>query len=187
MKAYREDIRGRAAAQGRNPDEIKVMYLVIPTLGETTEEAVARRDRLTTSQAFAEQTLSLLSSITDIDFSQFDLDSTLPHLTTNGEQGSLDKFQQSGSGKTLRELIYDSADFCSSYPLCGTPSSVADEMEWLMDEVGGDGFLITLHNQGVSRRHVIEVTDGLIPELQGRGVVRTEYTQNTLRETLREF
>ena len=64
---------------------------------------------------------------------------------------------------------------------------MADEMEWLMDEVGGDGFLITLHNQGVSRRHVIEVTDGLVPELQRRGLVRTEYTQQTLRETLREF
>ncbi|WP_197374094.1 NtaA/DmoA family FMN-dependent monooxygenase [Mycolicibacterium baixiangningiae] len=187
MREYREDVRGRAAAQGRNPDEVKVMYLVVPTLGETTEEALARRERMVTSQAFAEQSLSLLSSITDIDFAQFDLDSPLPHLTTNGEQGSLDKFQQSGSGKTLRELVYESAEFSSSYPLIGTPSAVADEMEWLMDEVGGDGFLITLHNQGVSRRHVIEVTDGLVPELQRRGVVRTEYTQRTLRETLREF
>lgn len=187
MKEYRNDVRARAAAHGRNPDDVKVMFLVVPTLGETKDEALGRRERMATSEAFAEQTLSLISSITDIDFAQFELDSPLPHLTTNGEQGSLDKFQQWGSGKTLRQLVHDSAEFESSYPLIGTPSSVADEMQWLMDEVGGDGFLITLHNQGVSRRHVTEVTDGLVPELQRRGLVRTEYTKNTLRETLREF
>jgi hypothetical protein len=47
------------------------------------------------------------SSTSDIDFSKFDLDSELPRLTTNGEQGSLDAFAQWGSGKTLRQLVMD--------------------------------------------------------------------------------
>ena len=187
MKWYRNDIRERAAAHGRNPDDIKVLYLVIPTLAETKEEAYAKRDRMISSPAFIEQTLALVSAITDIDFSKYDLDSVLPHLTTNGEQGSFDKFQQSGSGKTLRQLIYESAEFDSSIELIGTPDQVAERMGEIIEEVGGDGFLITMHNQSVSRKQVIEVTDGLVPALKRRGLVRTEYQYPTLRENLRAF
>ena len=42
MKSYRDDVRARAAAQGRNPDDIKVLFVVSPTLGETEQEALAR-------------------------------------------------------------------------------------------------------------------------------------------------
>jgi long-chain alkane monooxygenase len=187
MKWYRNDIRERAKAHGRNPDDIKVLFLVIPTLAETHEEALAKKERLVSSQAFMEQTLGLISAITDIDFAKFDLDSPLPHLTTQGEQGSLDKFQQWGSGKTLRQLIYESSEFESSIELLGTPDSVADRMGEIIEETGGDGFLITTHNQATSRRQVLEVTEGLVPALQRRGLVRTAYEHATLRETLREF
>jgi FMN-dependent oxidoreductase (nitrilotriacetate monooxygenase family) len=187
MKWYRDDIRERAKAHGRNPDNIKVLFLVIPTLAETHEEALAKKERLVSSQAFMEQTLGLISAITDIDFAKFDLDSPLPHLTTQGEQGSLDKFQQWGSGKTLRQLIYESSEFESSIELLGTPDSVADRMGEIIEETGGDGFLITTHNQATSRRQVLEVTEGLVPALQRRGLVRTAYEHATLRETLREF
>jgi hypothetical protein len=115
------------------------------------------------------------------------VDSPLPHLTTQGEQGSLDKFQQSGSGKTLRQLIYESSEFESSIELLGTPDSVADRMAEIIEETGGDGFLITTHNQATSLRQVLEVTEGLVPALQRRGLVRTEYKYPTLRQNLREF
>jgi hypothetical protein len=32
-----------------------------------------------------------------------------------------------------------------------------------------------------------QITEGLVPALQRRGLVRTEYTQSHLRDTLREF
>jgi FMN-dependent oxidoreductase (nitrilotriacetate monooxygenase family) len=187
MKFYRDDIRARAEKNGRNPDDIKVLFLVIPTLGSTMEEALAKRDKMASSPAFVEQTLALVSAITDIDFSKFDLDSPVPPLTTNGEQGSLDKFTQFDSGKTLRQLAYESTEFESSIELIGTPDQVADRMGQIIEEVGGDGFLITTHNQRVSRSQIIEVTDGLVPALQRRGLTRTAYTYPTLRENLRDF
>jgi hypothetical protein len=64
---------------------------------------------------------------------------------------------------------------------------VADEMGAVMDEVGGDGFLITSPVMRLNRRYVTEITDGLIPELQKRGLVRSEYTTTMLRDHLREF
>ena len=50
-----------------------------------------------------------------------------------------------------------------------------------------DGFLIRDQMQSINRRAILEVTEGLVPVLQRRGLVRTEYTGNTLRETLKEF
>jgi hypothetical protein len=55
-----------------------------------------------------EYALSKHGSFTDVEFSKCDLDKPLPGtLATNGEQGSLDKLQQFGSGETLRQLIAD--------------------------------------------------------------------------------
>jgi hypothetical protein len=60
-------------------------------------------------------------------------------------------------------------------------------MEEAMAAIGGDGFLISTPFQRSSRRVVMEITEGLVPALQRRGLVRTAYTQTTLRDTLREF
>ena len=55
-----------------------------------------------------------------------------------------------------------------------------------MEEVGGDGFLFA--GASITRREMAEVTDGLVPELQRRGLVRSEYRTVQLRDTLfREF
>ncbi len=185
MKQYRDDVRSRAVAAGRNPDDIKVLFLIYPILGETAEEARAKQRRMVSAPDFIEAVLATTGTITDIDFSQFDLDAPLPHLTTNGEQGSLDKFQQWGSGKTLRQLCAERFD--TGFEVIGTPDQVADRLGEAMEAIGGDGFLISTPFQRVSRRFIVEICEGLVPALQRRGLVRQAYTGRTLRETLREF
>jgi FMN-dependent oxidoreductase (nitrilotriacetate monooxygenase family) len=187
LKSYRDDVRARAAAAGRNPDDIKVLFLVAPVLGETEEEAETRFRRIYTSPTYIEKVLASIGAITDIDFSTFDLDSELPRLTTNGEQGSLDAFAQWGSGKTLRQLAIEQVSRGLD-GLVGTPDKVADRMGAVMEEVGGDGFLITRpFTTIISRQYINEICEGLVPALQRRGLARTSYTKHTLRETLREF
>jgi long-chain alkane monooxygenase len=185
MKQYRDDVRAHAVNFGRDPDNIKVLFLVYPFLGETSEEALAKYRRMVTSENFVHAALASVGQITDIDFSRFDLDEPLPRITTNGEQGSLDKFAQWGTNKTLRQLA--SERFDSGLDLIGTPDEVADRMGRAMEEIGGDGFLISTPFQRVSRRYINEVCEGLVPALQRRGLVRETYTRSTLRETLREF
>lgn len=120
------------------------------------------------------------------DFSVFDLDEPLPAITTNGERGSLDKFAQWGSGKTLRQLAAERVD--RSIELVDTPDQVAERMGEVMEEVGGDGFLITRPGQtGLSRKYITEIADGLIPALQRRGLARTDYTHQHFRDNLLEF
>ena len=75
MKTYREDVRRRAVAIGRNPDDIKVLFLAYPTIDLSMEMARDRR-RLDMIEAekHMDATLSSMSRITGIDFSKFDLD-----------------------------------------------------------------------------------------------------------------
>jgi long-chain alkane monooxygenase len=135
--------------------------------------------------SFIEAALAGIGQITDIDFSVYELDKTLPKLTTNGESGALDKFQQWGSGKTLRQLATERFD--NGLDLIGSPDTVAERMAHAIEAVGGDGFLISTPFQRISRRYINEVCEGLVPALQRLGVVRTAYARSTLRETLREF
>ncbi|GBD50906.1 NtaA/DmoA family FMN-dependent monooxygenase [Methylopila sp. Yamaguchi] len=189
MRKFRADIRARAEKFGRDPDTIKVMFCVTPTLGETDDEARAKYERMLNSPHFIVDTLASLSAITEIDFAQYDLDRPLPEkLVTNGESGTLDKFQQWGSGKTLRELVVaGGGGLVSSVELVGTPDTVAERMGEVMAEVGGDGFLITTPVLRVSRRFITEVTDGLVPALQKRGLARTAYAHEKLRDNLLDF
>ena len=66
----------------------------------------------------------------------------------------------------------------------GTAEQVANKMIEVMDEVGGDGFLI--EGSGYNRQ-LPGLVNGVIPALQRAGAVRSEYEGNTLREVLREF
>ncbi|WP_197378227.1 NtaA/DmoA family FMN-dependent monooxygenase [Mycolicibacterium mengxianglii] len=186
MKAYRDDIHARMKANGRDPSHCKVFYLVSPVVADTHEEALAKRERWFTDPLYIEYMLAEISSITEIDFKQFDLDKPLPEVTTNGERGSLESFMARGRDKTLRELVTGSG-LSGNVQFVGTPDEVADEMGEVMAEVGGDGFLITSPVMRLNRRYVTEITDGLVPALQKRGLTRGDYSTTMLRDHLREF
>ena len=186
MKEYRVDIRARMAAEGRDPDSCKLLFLVSPILGDTLQHA---RDRAAAMRSAVEKNIEVplaqLGWSTNIDFSSADPDAPLSPLTTNGHQSSLAQFVRRSGGKTLREAIVLHATSFGSIPLIGTPDSVAAEMGEVMQEVGGDGFLFALGN--VSRRSVAEITDGLVPALQQRGLVRRTYGCTKFRDNLLEF
>jgi alkanesulfonate monooxygenase SsuD/methylene tetrahydromethanopterin reductase-like flavin-dependent oxidoreductase (luciferase family) len=187
MKEFRDDVRARAVKHGRNPDDIKLLWLFSPVM-DATEAGARLVNELGMSQdRFVDRRLALMSAITEIDFAQFPMDEPLPtDLTTNGETHSLKRFAQLGSGKTLRQLIHEGGKG-GCVESVGTPDQVAAQMGEIMAEVGGDGFLICNPFHRNTRRYIAEVTDGLVPALQRRGLVRTEYTQKTLRDTLLEF
>jgi len=121
-----------------------------------------------------------MSRLTGIDFSRFPLDEPLPELTTNGHQSSLARW----IGKTPRALVKtlsskDGIDFS------GTPDHVAGMMQEIMEEVGGDGFL--MFNANFDRRYIMEVCDGLVLELQRHGLTRKAWAYKHLADNLMEF
>jgi FMN-dependent oxidoreductase (nitrilotriacetate monooxygenase family) len=181
MKAYRANVRKNAIAAGRDPNTVKVLFLAYPLI-DTTMEAAQERRRLIREDAnrHLEAQLSTMSRLTNIDFSQFDRDEPLPELFTNGHQSSLAKW----IGKTPREVaVSQSAKMGIDFT--GTSDHVAGMMQEIMEEVGGDGFLF--FNGTFDRRYLMEVFDGLVPELQRRGLTRKAYAHKHFRDNLLEF
>ncbi len=124
--------------------------------------------------------LAGMGSLVDIDFSKFDLDEPLAEMTTNGQQGTFKRFLK--QGRTLREIA-------SNYrygleDLVGTPEHVAGQMAEVMEEVGGDGFMMS---GTLNRRYLAEIADGLVPELQRKGLMRDGYSHAHFRDNLLEF
>ncbi|GAA0306412.1 NtaA/DmoA family FMN-dependent monooxygenase [Kineococcus aurantiacus] len=180
MRDYKLDIAKRLVDNGRGADDAKVMFLVNPILGDTDDEALARRDRLREAQrSNVDGVLAALSYFTSTDFSQFDVDAPLPDLSgNNGHQGTVaDMFR---NGKTLREIATNHRT-TESVELCGSPDTVAERMGEIMEEVGGDGFLIAAP---VTRKNLTEIGDGLAPALRRRGLLRDRYPHGTFRENL---
>ncbi|MCL8026226.1 NtaA/DmoA family FMN-dependent monooxygenase [Nocardioides bruguierae] len=186
MKAYRDDIRARAEHAGRNPDDVKLLYIVNPVLGETDAEAQERRAAaLAQTDKNVERALAHLSALTEVDFSQFDLDAPLTQdVETNGHRTTLAEFLRLGENgaKTLREAA--AGWNINAVDLIGSVETVADQMQETMEFVGGDGFLIS---GPMTRQYISEVTDGLVPELQRRGLTRTSYEHTTFRDNLLSY
>jgi alkanesulfonate monooxygenase SsuD/methylene tetrahydromethanopterin reductase-like flavin-dependent oxidoreductase (luciferase family) len=90
-------------------------------------------------------------------------------------------FLHEAEDRTLRDIARRS----HSWEPVGSPATIAAQMDEAMAGVGGDGFLLYLEQ--FDRRGWTEVIDGLVPELQRRGLVRTHYTHETFRENLLEF
>jgi FMN-dependent oxidoreductase (nitrilotriacetate monooxygenase family) len=186
MRDYRERVRAAVSSTGRNPDDVKVLFGIGPIVGASDQEA---QDRVAARRAEIadniEVQLAMMSKSSDIDFATVPLDVPLGtlDLSTNGSQ-QLIEFVSRNAQKTLREAVI-SRGIGNGPLIAGAPETVADRMEEIMRFVGGDGFLIS--TSGVTRRQIAEICDGLVPELQRRGLTRREYSHEHLRDHLREF
>jgi FMN-dependent oxidoreductase (nitrilotriacetate monooxygenase family) len=182
-KAYRDQITALMAAHGRDPKSCKVMFCAGVVLGETLPEARERKQRMDAVTAEnLEPRLAQLSFLSGIDFSRFDLDAPLPEISTNASR-SLTMLYTYGTGaRTLREALSDPGS--GGVDFVGTPDSVAAEMGEAIAEIGGDGFMLT---EGLTRRTIAEMTDGLATALKGRSLMRPAYHQRLFRDNLFEF
>jgi alkanesulfonate monooxygenase SsuD/methylene tetrahydromethanopterin reductase-like flavin-dependent oxidoreductase (luciferase family) len=181
MKAFRDDIHANMDAIGRPRDECKMLFIISPVLGETTEEARERAERERVyAEANLEGVIADMSRGSGMDFSTYDWDEPLGEFSSNGHQSHAAAMV----GRTLREIATEAAR-AGSLPLVGTPDDVAAEMGEIMEEVGGDGFLVV--RRYFNRRYVAEIADGLVPALQRRGLMRTELPYDTFRENLLAF
>jgi FMN-dependent oxidoreductase (nitrilotriacetate monooxygenase family) len=183
MKEYRSDITERMIANGRNPTDAKVLYLIYPVLADTQRQADEKYAAM--NKAIADNTdylLAGMSYFTSTDFSKFDLDAPFPDISgNNGHQSVMDAYAK--SGKTLRESI-NTHRVQETVRLVGTPDSVAAQMGEYLQDGYGDGYLVS---NPVTRKNISEIADGLAPALRKRGLIRTDYEYPTFRENLLAF
>lgn len=89
-----------------------------------------------------------------------------------------------GRPVTLREMAQREG-MKETFQICGSYEQTADIIEETARQTDADGFHFRAGMQDLD--YLMEVTMNLIPILQARGLARTEYSGNTLRDHLFEF
>ena len=182
-KAYRRDISQLMVPLGRTPTDCKVLFNTSVIIADTMQEALDRRARMTEAlERNMDVRLAGMSYLSMIDFAKFDLDMPLPKLTTNASRASFEAYLSGDGTRTLREMLLDPGS--GGLDFVGTADSIAAEMETVMQEVGGDGFLI---HDPLTRKAITEITDGLAPALKRRGLLQTAYPHKHFRDNLLAF
>ncbi|WP_138494590.1 LLM class flavin-dependent oxidoreductase [Paenibacillus pinistramenti] len=181
--AFYSDVKQRAAAAGRNPDEVLIFPGIAPIIGATPEEA-ERKYQEVASLVTIENALDYLGRFFEHhDFSQYPLDEPFPELGDLGRnsfQSGTDKIKQDAKerGLTLRQAALQSATPRSSF--IGTPEQVADRIQEWFENGAADGFMIA----SAVPTGLEDFVDQVVPILQERGLFRTEYESDTLRGNL---
>ncbi|NBA93567.1 LLM class flavin-dependent oxidoreductase [Pseudomonas sp. R5(2019)] len=181
-KAFYEDVKGRAVAAGRSRDDIKITPAAFVVVGDTLQEAVARRVKLD-SLVHYESGIRSLCQMLDYDVSKYDPDGPLPPIPqTNANKTQRSQIMELAAepGITIRDLAAKAGSH-TGLSFVGTPAMIADDMQRWLVEGGSDGFIIMFSDVP---HGVTDFAEKVVPELQRRGIFRTEYEGLTLREHL---
>ncbi len=182
LKQAVADIRQRVAEAGRDPRKVLVFNLQTVVLGETDAKARAKFDEYRAFVSY-EGALALISGWTGIDFGQYRPDQVLRHIHTNAIQSAVEAFSSADPTRTwtVRELA-DWVGIGGFGPLfVGSPATVADLLQEWVEDTDVDGFNLAY---ALAHETFSDVVELLVPELQKRGVYKTEYAPGTLREKL---
>jgi long-chain alkane monooxygenase len=192
MKSYYDDVKSRMMRGGRDPDTCKIMYGLQTFVGET--EAIAReKAEFHNAMATPEAGLVWMSGTAGYDFSGriHNLDDpaeVLSGVQAQGIRGARERRLlpadgHGGAPPRVRDVGLRSARG-AFLQVVGTGEQVADWMETAIDTVGGDGFFLS---PAYIPGSIEEFAGLVVPILQRRGLVRTEYINGTLRDNLLAF
>ena len=177
--SYRSDIRERMEAIGRSPDECAVLPSVTVVVGET--DAIAR-EKAAYLESLVDPELVLAASSWSVvaDLSKIESPEALDTAGSNqGVQGHRDRMMQVAQDKGI---TFAEAVRLPRALLAGSPATIADFMEDWFRDGACDGFILP---PTIFPTTFEEFGRMVVPELQRRGLFRSEYAGATLRENLR--
>lgn len=182
---FYRDVKSRLLKYGRHPDDLKIMPGVSIFVAKTEEEAKEKYDFLN-SLIHPKVGLALLSGLAGgIHLEKYDLDAPFPKLEdteinfSSRQQMMIDIARKHNF--SIRELYQYIASARGHWTLVGTAEQIVDELQTWFENDGADGFNILPPSSPAGLNDFVEF---IVPELQRRGLFRTEYEGTTLRENL---
>jgi FMN-dependent oxidoreductase (nitrilotriacetate monooxygenase family) len=176
---FYNDIKRRMAGFGREPGDCAICTSTTIVLGETESIAREKADYLL-SLVPLEMVLATNSAMLGADLDRTrDENELAQNKGHQGHGGLEDRMRQTmrAEGISFAEAIRRPRSM-----MVGTPAMVADFMQDLFEAGACDGFVLT---PTISPVMWEEFARMLTPELQRRGLLRTEYEGATMRENLR--
>ena len=176
-------LRAELQAAGRAPDDARIYTMATVIVDETPRAARQKHDDLR-RYSDAEGALALLSGWIGVDLADQDLDAPLAGSDGQAIQSAaaaLRGERPDGTPWTLREIA-DWVGIGGPGPvIVGDPGEVADELQRWMADTGVDGFNLSY---AITPGTMADVVEYLVPELQRRGVHRTDYHDRSLRDRM---
>ena len=186
-KAFYSDLKSLVKAEGRNEKQCLILPGLSPVIASTDAEAQQFRDDLNNLADPQEGLISLSARFGGTDFSHLPLDTPLspddfPDPSTVEAARSRTEVILGvvrNERPTMRQLLSKLAGARGHYVVAGTPEQIADLIEdWFIDGVA-DGVNLM---PPVLPKMLDTFIDQVIPLLQKKGIFRTEYQGDTLRE-----
>jgi len=192
--AHRQALDAELRAQGRDPESVGILWGASLIVGETEQDALARRERLL-QMIPREGVGPYLSHNIGYDFSKLPARFTLAELNKEiaARQASpvglvhqlAVKFGEK-TEMTREEFFEHGLKNATGYDrsVAGTAEQVADQLEEVFEATGSRGGFMFAH-PNATPRDLLNVVDFLVPELRRRGRFRSSYDGTTLRENMR--
>lgn len=179
-QAYYSDVKGRLAKYGREPDDLIISPGLFFHLGSSRQEAEEKH------RAFeAAVDVSGRRQLYGVDLSKYSLDDQLPDNLPEPVNG-VGRWRQAVAlarreKLTIRQLLVRFSAVQGHRTVVGTAVDIADQIEdWFLNGAA-DGFNL---KPALLPEDLKDFIEQVIPELQKRGIFRTEYEGRTLREHL---
>ena len=182
MKGFYDAVKTQLPASGRRAEDCRILTAIMPFVAATHAEAERKRDA---HNALVHPLvgLSTLASHSNIDLSQHQLDAPLANVHASGTQGLFAAVMRLAQeqGRTLREIgtLYGQGVLVPQ--IAGTATEIANYMQAIIEAEASDGFVIS---PAFLPDSFEEFVDHVVPELQRRALLRTDYTGRRLRDHL---
>jgi FMN-dependent oxidoreductase (nitrilotriacetate monooxygenase family) len=180
-QAYYASVKGRLARHGRDTGDLLLMPGLLPVVGASQAEAQEKLDHL---QSLTHPLVGLQNLYGPMgDLSDHDLDGPVPTPKDPELRSRARVLLELAwrEGLTIRQLYQRASIGRGHRTVVGTPATIVDSMQEWVEAGAADGFnIIPTHLPGGAEDFV----DLVVPELQSRGLFRTAYAGNTLRENL---
>jgi len=182
-QAFYADIKERAVAHGREPHHALVLPGVMPVIGRTRQEAQDKYEQL---QALIHPVAGLraLGSMMGRDFTGVDVDGPMPEIDvrTLTQSRAVSIVETASQNNMTVRQVYEKLVVSKGHrQLIGTARDIADNLQEWFEAGAADGYNI-MPAQTVGDLH--DFVEGVVPELQRRGLFRKAYAGKTLRDHL---
>jgi FMN-dependent oxidoreductase (nitrilotriacetate monooxygenase family) len=180
--AFRDQLRTQAAANGREPDHVRALPGLSFVLASSDAEARARKQELEEASS-SEFRWRNLANLAGLDYATIDPDAPFPFAL-------LDDAPRTSFGASIYRLAAEVpttfravAQKLSALPggldFTGTPEAMAELISSWWQAGAADGFTLM---PNVLPSELSVFVDHVVPILQKRGIVATEYAGRTLRD-----
>jgi FMN-dependent oxidoreductase (nitrilotriacetate monooxygenase family) len=182
-RRFYADVKGRMEKVGRARAHMKILPGCFVVVGDTVEQARAKRGKLDSLVNYA-NAIASLSIALGHDASKFDPDRPLPDDIPESNASKSGRERAIALGRrenlTVRQLAQRLGGY-SGLAMVGTAQTIADEMEEWLETEASDGFTVMFPYLPGGLDDFVE---RVVPQLQRRELFRRDYEGVTLREHL---